>query len=471
MKTLAIIGVLLASVLSAVEEWVFTEEKLLLKNIEEIKIIGIMEKPKIFFIKEGDVFMNPASPVKINPDTIIKNFALDGIEVIFWEMDVHLYCVVWCGSNIKDTSFVNIYYAEIPDTTEQIQIWKINPTQDAYYSSPTIVPYYGGVSVVYEKNEAGEYKICARNKSLEGTVWSGEYEISLSQTSMNRYPEGIKGIFMTIPGMYTPGIVVWEMFDGNDWEIMMAELMGDSIDTIYKVTDNNTDDIRAIPWQSLFGSQKGIVWRAFDGNDYEIYHMELGKTNVDTITNNSVDDENPTVNWGYIINQDTLITLHVVWEALMPNSFEIMHSAKTLDEKWSSPQVINIPNEVNDINPSIGVVKGNLYDSVMVRVVWEREDEGKDAYYVDGKLLGINEAQVVTTKSIRVFPNPCRDFVMFIFPEAQNFYIYDISGRIIKKGFAKEYRWFIQRSAGIYFLKCKNKVFKIVTIKGRQNAP
>ena len=63
------------------------------------------------------------------------------------------------------------------------------------------------------------------------------------------------------------GIIVWsERVDGEDYEIMIYD--GSKV---YQITNNNFDDL--LP---EINNLNEVVWKGFDGNDYEIYKATLG---------------------------------------------------------------------------------------------------------------------------------------------------------------------------------------------------
>ncbi|GAB6185874.1 GEVED domain-containing protein [Thermopirellula anaerolimosa] len=78
--------------------------------------------------------------------------------------------------------------------------------------------------------------------------------------------------------------VVWETFDGQDWEIYLFD--GTST---RRLTDNTTDDRFA----SIHGHY--VVWSGFDGQDYEIYLYDINTDSTRKLTDNDFDDKDPQV--------------------------------------------------------------------------------------------------------------------------------------------------------------------------------
>ena len=74
------------------------------------------------------------------------------------------------------------------------------------------------------------------------------------------------------------GDLVWQGYDGNDWEISLY-----SKGIVTQITDNDyTDDL---PW---INSKGRIVWQGYDGNDYEVFLYSKGT--VTQITDSDYDD-------------------------------------------------------------------------------------------------------------------------------------------------------------------------------------
>ena len=84
--------------------------------------------------------------------------------------------------------------------------------------------------------------------------------------------------------------VVWNEFDGNDWEIYFY-----NGSTITQLTNNNYNDFEP----QVDGNN--IVWYGHDGNDYEIFQYD-GLT-INQLTDNSYDDTYPQVDGNNVVWQ------------------------------------------------------------------------------------------------------------------------------------------------------------------------
>jgi len=76
--------------------------------------------------------------------------------------------------------------------------------------------------------------------------------------------------------------VVWESFDGQDWEIYLYD------GTQTRRLTNNTSDDRM---PAVFDDR--VVWSGFDGQDWEIYLYDLTTNTTQKLTDNDYDDIDP----------------------------------------------------------------------------------------------------------------------------------------------------------------------------------
>ncbi|MFN8549058.1 MAG: hypothetical protein U0527_14095 [Candidatus Eisenbacteria bacterium] len=87
------------------------------------------------------------------------------------------------------------------------------------------------------------------------------------------------------PEVNDQGQVVWQGFDGQDWEIFTREVAGGAV---HQITNNTTDD-----WHPKINASGRIVWDRFDGQDYEIFSSSFEGTGVVQVTNNSATSGQP----------------------------------------------------------------------------------------------------------------------------------------------------------------------------------
>ena len=95
------------------------------------------------------------------------------------------------------------------------------------------------------------------------------------------------------PQINDNGYVVWQEWDGSDWEIFLYNGT-----TITQLTNNSYDD--GYPQINKSGY---VVWQEWDGEDYEIFLYD--GTTTKQITHNSYDDGYPQINKnGYVVWQE-----------------------------------------------------------------------------------------------------------------------------------------------------------------------
>ncbi|MDI6793562.1 MAG: fibronectin type III domain-containing protein [bacterium] len=96
-------------------------------------------------------------------------------------------------------------------------------------------------------------------------------------------------IGLAMPGLswgVDTGVIVYQRHDGTDWEIYTMNPDGSNTKPL---TNNTVDDVD--PSFSPDGEQ--IVWSRYDGSDYEIWVMEADGSNPQPLSNNSAHDREP----------------------------------------------------------------------------------------------------------------------------------------------------------------------------------
>ena len=81
------------------------------------------------------------------------------------------------------------------------------------------------------------------------------------------------------------GYIVWQGFDGNDWEIYIKSASG-----IEQITDNDVDDRYPVVSDNGY-----VVWEHYDGSDYEIFLYHHAGPSYYQITDNNYDDRSPNI--------------------------------------------------------------------------------------------------------------------------------------------------------------------------------
>ncbi|MBW2194768.1 MAG: thrombospondin type 3 repeat-containing protein [Deltaproteobacteria bacterium] len=122
-----------------------------------------------------------------------------------------------------------------------------------------------GGDVVWEGYDGSDYEIF---------LYNGSSTTQLTNNSNDdRYPQVNSG-----------GDVVWEGYDGSDYEIFLYN--GSSTT---QLTNNSFDDYS--PQINVYGD---VVWRGYDGSDYEIFVYDGSSTTQ--LTDNAYDDRHPQIN-------------------------------------------------------------------------------------------------------------------------------------------------------------------------------
>ena len=97
------------------------------------------------------------------------------------------------------------------------------------------------------------------------------------------------------------GDVVWSSYDGNDLEIFLCQ---SSTGTTTQLTDNSTDDLLTSWYQYLnlhaIDNNGNVTWIGNDG-DKEIFLYTASTGTITQLTDNTLDDTNPTIGNGNVV--------------------------------------------------------------------------------------------------------------------------------------------------------------------------
>ncbi len=88
--------------------------------------------------------------------------------------------------------------------------------------------------------------------------------------------------------------IVWNRFDGSDWEIMRYDI---ATGVTTQITNNNYDD------KNPRLSGKNITWQGKDGNDWDIFYYDGTAGQTIQVTNNTWPDFNPQIDGDKIVWQ------------------------------------------------------------------------------------------------------------------------------------------------------------------------
>lgn len=220
-------------------------------------------------------------------------------------------------------------------------------------SPPSAVPY-GAPQRVYTANDHDDW--CPRVSACGRIVWQGwdghDYEIYSSKL------DGTDPVQITwnsiddeAPQINASGRVVWQAHDGQDYEIFSANADGTDL---VQITDNAVND-----WHPQINNAGKIVWDHFDGQDYEIYSANADGTGVVQITNNSSTSGRPRDDvWPQINNANPA---RVVWFGWSGTNWQI-YSANV-----DGTNLVNVSNDSREseypqINDAGRVVWQSYYD-------------------------------------------------------------------------------------------------------------
>jgi Chitobiase/beta-hexosaminidase C-terminal domain len=142
------------------------------------------------------------------------------------------------------------------------------------------------------------------------------------------------------------GKLVWEQYDGNDWEIYSYDLAWAPGTAPLRLTDNTNDDTSP----QIDAGQ--AVWQGFDGQDWEIYSYDLAwapGTAPLRLTDNTYDDTSPQIDAG-----------QVVWQGFDGQDWEIFLASSNVVPSSSSSYRF-APNSVSgwhNTSQTVAIVAG-----------------------------------------------------------------------------------------------------------------
>jgi len=213
---------------------------------------------------------------------------------------------------------------------------------------------------VYTDNDRDDW--CPQVSAGGWLVWQGwdgtDYEIYV------RRLDGTNPVRLTwnsfddeAPQINADGRVVWQTHDGQDYEIYSAEADGTNL---VRITNNTFND-----WHPQINNAGQIVWQSFDGEDYEIYSANADGTNVVQITNNAATSGKPREDVWPQINSAS--PARVVWFGWSGSNWEI-YSAYV-----DGTNLVNVSNssredEYPQLNDAGRVVWQSYHDNTNVEI-------------------------------------------------------------------------------------------------------
>jgi len=241
-------------------------------------------------------------------------------------------------------------------------------------SPPPAAPY-SAPQRVYTANDRDDW--CPRISACGRIVWQGwdgaDYEVYSSNL------DGTNPVQITwndfddeAPQVNSSGRVVWQAHDGQDYEIFSANADGTGL---VQITDNTVND-----WHPQINNAGQIVWDHFDGQDYEVYSANADGTGMVQITNNSSSSGRPRDDvWPQINNANPA---RVVWFGWSGSNWEI-YSANV-----DGTSLVNVSNNSReDEYPQINDAG---------RVVWQSYFDDTNAEIYSANAAGGNVLRLTT---------------------------------------------------------------------------
>jgi len=192
----------------------------------------------------------------------------------------------------------------------------------------------------------------------------------ISQTWSTPIDLGIAGIDDIYPQvchkqqMYTDTLcLVWQAFQGSDWEIYSRFSNGISWSDTIRITDNSPDDTRPRVTYDINNNRFWCVWVRND-NIFAAYSTGMTWSAAEQITTGAPIDNLPSI---HCISGE----MWVVWQRIVGDSVNIYSSYRS-GTSWSA--AIPVTSEANVENSTPRVAESQT----RVLAVWER---GNDIYY------------------------------------------------------------------------------------------
>ena len=303
--------------------------------------------------------------------------------------------VVWEGydGNDYEIYWVKITSLGISGSVEKISTHEDNIRRDDI--GPQIgVDGSGNSYIVWRGFDSSDYEIYWVKIDTAGVPGDVE-KVSLHKDNINLHDQDPQ------IGVDTRGnsSVVWRGFDGNDQDIYWVRITSTGVmSDVEKVSSGDTQDRDDyVPQIAVDGNGNSfITWEGDDGNDHEIYWAKVGigasdvKKVSNHIDNEYKNDFNPQ------IAVDGNGNSYVVWRGFDGNDFEIYWVKISLS--GTSGSVEKISNHKDNIiwddsNPQIAV------DSTGIsHITWEGFDGiDQDIYWVQIDARGVGSAEKVST--------------------------------------------------------------------------
>ncbi|MFA5032660.1 MAG: T9SS type A sorting domain-containing protein [bacterium] len=409
--------------------------------------------------------------------------------------------IVW----ISGDSVISASYAD----TAYVSAIKINPGNTTNNANPSIDD--GGI--VWQAQDSAGFCIYRWGKKIVSSadslgcphisysqdiiVWEGrdgnDWEIYFTSNDGDsitkitddnyddRYPSMVtRSWYDTGSVRHDSAWVVWEKFDGNDYEIMCRVFNGKTWGSVTAITNNSTNDRFPCVTKGVLEHRDETVWQQWDGNDWEIAMSrdDSGIWSPETLlTDNNVNDEKPTIRSGWVSNENHTksVTDIIVWQRFDGNDYEILSLTRSPGNGWDPEIQLSEEDTLDDINPRVGVsiiVGKKSWYVPGICVVWEGEGENsQEIYYRIGHhhFYGIEEPSIPNSAfqnpKLEISQNPFikSTIIKYQIPVRTRVIlsVYDISGSCVKTVINEEkpagtYTTTLnakELKAGIYFVR------------------
>jgi hypothetical protein len=233
--------------------------------------------------------------------------------------------------------------------------------------------------IVWEGWDGNDLEICCRRRQTGG--WD-TVDTLTSNSCDDRNP--------SIATTDYTDFVAWQVFDGNDWEIACRVFNGTTWDSCVLLTNNSTDDKFPSVSETVYAGwpPPAVVWQHWDGSDWEICIRTCtgGIWDPETLlTDNDVDDEKPSIEGGLIWNAGNRSVYAIAWQRWDGEDYEIVCSIEDEFGGWDPEIQLSEEDGFDDVNPRVAVcqtcpIKDSLWPGICV--VWEGYDESDcEIYY------------------------------------------------------------------------------------------
>lgn len=264
--------------------------------------------------------------------------------------------IVWQGYTNNE---FNLYYKVLFSCS----LYKLVSSFDSISNPRASTFYYlnGNTrqSIVWEQFDGNDYEICfIEGIYNQSSISWGKIDTFTNNSYDDRHPSiGVKEWYN---GVFRDSIVVaWEQFDGNDYEIICR--VWDGVwDSVVQLTNDSTDDRFPCVAEGDFyyPEPSTIVWQQWDGNDYEICMKKYGGGSIwgpeTLMTNNTVNDEKPVMEYGEISAGYAVIGA-LAWQRFDGNDYEIRCIVENEYLSWESDTQISKEDSFDDINPRLSM--------------------------------------------------------------------------------------------------------------------